>query len=103
LSYSRLLEISGDEIRVAVAGREAAEALRDGDTVQAIERAVEEEFGRRLRFVCVVPGEGEPQPAAPAPQVSLDREAREDPVVKLSMEVLDGRVEAVVPRTRREA
>jgi DNA polymerase III subunit gamma/tau len=103
LSYSRLLSIGEDEIRVAVAGPEAADALRDGETLQAIERAVEEEFGRRLRFVCVLPGEGEPPPSAAVPQVSLDREAREDPVVKLTMEVLDGRVEAVVPRTRREA
>ena len=102
LSYSRLIAISGDELRVAVAGPEAAEALRDAETLQAIERAAEEEFGRRLRFVCVLPGTGEPD-QAPATQVSLDREGREDPVVKLSMEVLDGRVEAVVPRNRREA
>jgi DNA polymerase-3 subunit gamma/tau len=103
LSYSRLLEITEDEIRVAVAGREAADARREDETRRAIERAVEEEFGRRLRFVCVLPDEGEPQPQSRPAQASLDREAREDPVVKLSMEVLEGRVEAVVPRTRHEA
>ena len=103
LSYSRLVGITDTEIRVAVAGREAAEALREDETRRAIERAVEEEFGRPLRFVCVLPEEGEVKAQARPAQATLDREAREDPVVKLTMEVLEGRVEAVVPRTRHEA
>src|SRR5262249_29614387 len=57
LSYSRVLAVAPDAIRVAVAGREAANALLEGDTRESIERAIEREFGKKLRFEPTVPSE----------------------------------------------
>jgi len=104
LSFSKLLSIDGDCARVAVTTREAVNALSAGDVRDAIEDAIERDFGRRVRFVPVVPGAaaGDGTAASPSrPEArTLDRQAREDPVVQLSVELLEGTVEAVVPRKR---
>ena len=104
LSFSKLLSIDADCARVAVTTKEAVNALSAGDVREAIEEAIERDFGRRVRFVPVVPGAvaGEGGvPSASRPETrTLDRQAREDPVVQLSVELLEGTVEAVVPRKR---
>jgi DNA polymerase-3 subunit gamma/tau len=102
LAYSRLLEIGDGVIRIAVAGPEAITALEDGETRRMIEEAIAREYGQALRFEPVAPdgrGGGGPQRNDPR---SLERQGREDPLVQMSVEVLQGKVEAVVPRERRE-
>ncbi len=100
LSYSRLLgyDEAAGVVRVEVTGREAATALAEPVVAREIEEAIRREFGRELRFVAV-PAEAAEGGSAPQ---SLDRAGREDPIVKLSVEVFSGHVEAVLPRTRRE-
>ena len=100
LSFSRLLEIdeARGDMRILVTGPEAAAALGEAAVVAEIEAAIREEFGRPFRFVAVADENRQPGGAAQ----DLDRAAREDPVVKLSVEVLAGHIEAVLPRTRRE-
>ncbi|MEW6271831.1 MAG: DNA polymerase III subunit gamma/tau [Thermodesulfobacteriota bacterium] len=101
LSYSKVVELRGDVLRVAVTGKEAINALTAPDVRSQIEDAIEREFGRRLTFDPVVPGDGS-VPSPTANHAALDRQAREDPVVQLSVEILEGRVEGVLPRNRRE-
>jgi hypothetical protein len=101
LAYSRVVGLDGDALRVAVTGREAANALADRETREAIEAAIEREFGSRLRFEAVVPGEAVAVESVRVDRATIDRQAREDPLVLASVELLEGRVEAVVPRTRR--
>jgi DNA polymerase-3 subunit gamma/tau len=101
LSYSKVLEVGEDVLRVAVTGREAIAALTAADVRAQIEDAIERAFGRRLTFEPVAPGDGS-VPSATANHAALDRQAREDPVVQLSVEILEGRVEGVLPRNRRE-
>ncbi len=100
LSFSRLLEIdeASGEMRILVTGPEAAAALGEAAVVAEVEAAIRDEFGRPFRFVTVADENRQPGGAAQ----DLDRAAREDPVVKLSVEVLAGHIEAVLPRTRRE-
>ena len=52
-------------------------------------------------FEPVVQGDGN-VPSTQGNHAALDRQAREDPVVQLSVEILEGRVEGVLPRNRRE-
>ena len=101
LSYSKIVEVGDAAVRVAVTGREAVNALSAPEVKKAIEEAIEREFGRRLAFEPVVVGDGS-VPSATANHAALDRQAREDPVVQLSVEILEGRVEGVLPRNRRE-
>ena len=105
LSYSRLLSIDDEEARVAVTGREAVTALSEREVRAAVEAAIERTFGRRVRFAPMVPGPGPGDATGPAPArpetKTLDRQAREDPLVQASVEILEGTVEAVVPRNRR--
>jgi DNA polymerase III subunit gamma/tau len=101
LSYSRVVTLDDDRIVVAVTGREAATALLGSETRTQIEAAIEREFGKALRFEPVAPGASASEETGPVDRATLDRRAREDPVVQLSVELLDGRVEAIVPRTRR--
>jgi len=101
LSYSKLVEVGDEAVRVAVTGREAVAALSTPDVKGAIEDALAREFGRRLAFEPVVVGDGS-VPSATANHAALDRQAREDPVVQLSVEILEGRVEGVLPRSRRD-
>ncbi|MFM8410373.1 MAG: hypothetical protein ACKOCT_08845, partial [Alphaproteobacteria bacterium] len=104
LSFSKLVSIDEEHARVALTTKEAANALSDREVRDAIEDAIEREFGRRVRFLPVVAGaartEGAGEAGARSEPRTLDRQAREDPVVKLSVEVLEGTVEAVVPRKR---
>jgi len=100
LAHSRILDVDGDRIRIAVTRREAVAALAEAGSRATIEDRVEREFSRRLALELV--SAGKDSATSPAPTVaSLERQAREDPVVQASVELLDGRVEAVVPRTRR--
>lgn len=101
LSYSKVLEVGDEVLRVAVTGKEAVAALTAPDVRAQIEEAIERAFGRRLRFEPVVPGDGS-VPSPTANHAALDRAAREDPIVQLSVEILEGRVEGVLPRNRRE-
>ena len=91
--------------RVAVTGREAVTALSEREVRAAVEAAIERTFGRRVRFAPMVPGPGPGDATGPAPArpetKTLDRQAREDPLVQASVEILEGTVEAVVPRNRR--
>ena len=101
LSYSKVVDVSESAVRVALTGREAVAALSAPDLKTAIENALEREFGRRLAFEPVVQGDGA-IPSTQGNHAALDRQAREDPVVQLSVEILEGRVEGVLPRSRRE-
>jgi DNA polymerase-3 subunit gamma/tau len=101
LSYSKVVEVGDASIRVALTGREAVAALSAAEVKSTIEDAVEREFGRRLAFEPVVQGDGS-VPSTQGNHAALDRQAREDPVVQLSVEILEGRVEGVLPRNRRE-
>jgi len=101
LSYSKLVEVGDSALRVAVTGKEAVSALTTPEVKATIEDAIEREFGRRLVFEPIVPGDGS-GPSATANHAVLDRQAREDPVVQLSVEILEGRVEGVLPRNRRD-
>jgi len=101
LSYSKVVEVGDTAVRVAVTGREAVSALSMPEVKNTIEDALEREFGRRLAFEPVVVGDGS-VPSATSSHAALDRQAREDPVVQLSVEILEGRVEGVLPRNRRE-
>lgn len=101
LSYSKVVEVGDTAVRVAVTGREAVSALSTPEVKNTIEQALEREFGRRLAFEPVVVGDGS-VPSATSNHAALDRQAREDPVVQLSVEILEGRVEGVLPRNRRE-
>ncbi|MBY0273896.1 hypothetical protein K2Z84_01040, partial [Candidatus Binatia bacterium] len=101
LSYSKVVSVGDDAIRVALTGREAVAALSAAELKSAIEEAVEREFGRRLAFEPVVQGDGS-VPSTQGNHAALDRQAREDPVVQLTVEILEGRVEGVLPRARRE-
>jgi DNA polymerase-3 subunit gamma/tau len=101
LSYSKVVDVSESAVRVALTGREAVAALSAPDLKTAIEDALEREFGRRLVFEPVVQGDGAIS-STQGNHAALDRQAREDPVVQLSVEILEGRVEGVLPRTRRE-
>ena len=90
---------------MAVTGREAVTALSEREVRAAVEAAIERTFGRRVRFAPMVPGPGPGDATGPAPArpetKTLDRQAREDPLVQASVEILEGTVEAVVPRNRR--
>lgn len=101
LSYSKVVDVGESSIRVALTGREAAAALSAAEVKATIEDAIEREFGRRLAFEPVVQGDGS-VPSTQGNHAALDRQAREDPVVQLSVEILEGRVEGVLPRNRRE-
>ena len=101
LSYSKVIGVGESSVRVALTGREAVAALSTPDVKATIEEALEREFGRRLAFEPVVQGDGT-VPSTQGNHAALDRQAREDPVVQLSVEILEGRVEGVLPRTRRE-
>lgn len=101
LSYSKVVEVGDQAVRVAVTGREAVNALSAPEVKKAIEEAIEREFGRSLSFEPVVVEDGS-VPSATSNHAALDRQAREDPVVQLSVEILEGRVEGVLPRNRRE-
>jgi DNA polymerase-3 subunit gamma/tau len=100
LAHSRVLTVDDECIRIGVTRKEAVAALTDASSRSTIEDRLERELRRRLALEVVSPGKD--AAASPAPTVaSLERQAREDPVVQASVELLDGRVEAVVPRTRR--
>lgn len=101
LSYSKVVDVGESSLRVALTGREAVAALSAADLKSAIEDAIEREFGRRLVFEPVVQGDGS-VPSTQGNHAALDRQAREDPVVQLTVEILEGRVEGVLPRARRE-
>jgi hypothetical protein len=101
LSYSKVVDVGDTSIRVALTGREAVAALSAAEVKATIEEAIEREFGRRLAFEPVVQGDGS-VPSTQGNHAALDRQAREDPVVQLSVEILEGRVEGVLPRNRRE-
>jgi len=101
LSYSKVVEIGDSTISIAVTGKEAISALTAPEVKATIEDAIEREFGRRLAFEPVVPGDGS-VPSATSNHATLDRQGREDPAVQLSVEILEGRVEGVLPRSRRE-
>ena len=101
LSYSKVVDVGESSIRVALTGREAAAALSAAEVKATIEDAIEREYGRRLAFEPVVQGDGN-VPSTQGNHATLDRQAREDPVVQLSVEILEGRVEGVLPRNRRE-
>ena len=101
LSYSKVVDVGESSIRVALTGREAAAALSTAEVKATIEDAIEREYGRRLAFEPVVQGDGN-VPSTQGNHATLDRQAREDPVVQLSVEILEGRVEGVLPRNRRE-
>ncbi|MFN8601363.1 MAG: DNA polymerase III subunit gamma/tau [Candidatus Binatia bacterium] len=101
LSYSKVVDVGESSIRVALTGREAAAALSAAEVKATIEDAIEREYGRRLSFEPVVQGDGN-VPSTQGNHAALDRQAREDPVVQLSVEILEGRVEGVLPRNRRE-
>ena len=97
LSYSRLLEVAEGELRVGVTGHDAVTALSTPDVREDIERAIAAAFGEDLRFSPVVLEE-----SGAVPKVAdLEKEARQDPVVKLGLELLDGKIEAVMPREKR--
>jgi len=97
LSYSRLLEVAEGELRVGVTGQDAVTALTTPDVREDIERAIAAAFGKDLRFSPVVLEE-----SGAVPKVAdLEKEARQDPVVKLGLELLDGKIEAVMPREKR--
>ena len=94
LSYSKLLEVAEGELRVGVTGREAVAALSAPEVRADIEAAIEKRFGTAMRFAPVVM-----EDAVAVPKVAtLEKEARQDPVVRMSMDVLDGKIEAVLPR-----
>ncbi|MEO2166923.1 MAG: hypothetical protein ABGY42_02165, partial [bacterium] len=97
LSYSRMLEVADGELRIGVTGRDAVTALTAPEIRADIEAAIEDQFGTKLRFAPVVLDESGAVPK----MANLDIAAREDPVVKLSMELLDGKIEAVLPREDR--
>ena len=101
LSCSKVVDVGESSIRVALTGREAAAALSAAEVKATIEDAIEREYGRRLSFEPVVQGDGN-VPSTQGNHAALDRQAREDPVVQLSVEILEGRVEGVLPRNRRE-
>ena len=101
LSYSKVVDVGESSIRVALTGREAAAALSAAEVKATIEDAIEREYGRRLAFEPVVQGDGN-VPSTQGNHATLDRQAREDPVVQLSVSILEGRVEGVLPRNRRE-
>ena len=101
LSYSKVVDVGESSIRVALTGREAAAALSAAEVKATIEDAIEREYGRRLSFEPVVQGDGN-VPSTQGNHATLDRQAREDPVVQLSVSILEGRVEGVLPRNRRE-
>jgi DNA polymerase-3 subunit gamma/tau len=97
LSYSRLLEVAEGELRVGVTGQDAVTALSTPDVREDIERAIAAAFGKDLRFSPVVLEE-----SGAVPKVAdLEKEARQDPLVKLGLELLDGKIEAVMPREKR--
>src|SRR5581483_10856332 len=75
LSYSRVVDFDDDSLRVAVTGREAANALLERDAREAIEAAIAREFERPLRFVPVVPGETPAAEPARVDRATLDRQA----------------------------
>jgi len=101
LAYSRVLAIGDGVIRIAVTGREAIAALGEPETRAMIEKAIEREYGQSLRFEAVGPDAAGAAPLRADP-MSLERQGREDPLVRMSVEILDGKVEGVVARTRRE-
>jgi DNA polymerase-3 subunit gamma/tau len=97
LSYSRLLEVAQGELRVGVTGQDAVTALTNPEVRADIEKAIEKAFGESLRFAPVILEE-----SGVVPRVAdLEKEARQDPVVKLGLELLDGKIEAVLPREKR--
>jgi DNA polymerase-3 subunit gamma/tau len=97
LSYSRMLEVADGELRIGVTGRDAVTALTAPEVRADIEAAIEDHFGTKLRFAPIVLDESGAVPK----MADLDIAAREDPVVKLSMEFLDGKIEAILPREDR--
>ena len=103
LAYSEVVALRDDTLQVAVTSQAAAEELNRNDTRRLIEQALAAEMGRPMRFEPIAGkgGAGQPGKAADSAQ-SIDRQAREDPVVRLSMEVLDGTFEGVVARSRRD-
>ena len=97
LSYSRLLEVAEGELKVGVTGQDAVTALTNPEVRADIEKAIANAFGKSLRFSPVVLEE-----SGAVPRVAdLEKEARQDPVVKLGLELLDGKIEAVLPREKR--
>jgi DNA polymerase-3 subunit gamma/tau len=102
LSYSKVVALDERSIRVAVTGKEAISALTTPEVKATIEEAIEREFGCRLAFEPMAPGDGG-IPGVTSNHAALDRQAREDPAVQLSVEILEGRVEGVLPRARRES
>jgi DNA polymerase III gamma/tau subunit len=104
LAYSRVIGIGDGVIRIAVTGREAVAALGEHETKAMIEKAIEREYGQSLRFEAVAADSAAAAGAGPlrADPMSLERQGREDPLVRMSVEILDGKVEGVVARTRRE-
>lgn len=97
LSYSRLLEVAEGELRVGVTGQDALTALTNPEVRADIEKAIASAFGETLRFSPVILEE-----SGVAPRVAdLEKEARQDPVVKMGLELLDGKIEAVLPREKR--
>ena len=84
-------------MRVGVTGQDAVTALTTPDVREDNERAIAAAFGKDLRFSPVVLEE-----SGAVPKVAdLEKEARQDPVVKLGLELLDGKIEAVMPREKR--
>ena len=97
LSYSRLLGVAEGELRVGVTGKDAVTALTTPDVREDIERAIATAFGENLRFSPVVLEE-----SGAVPKVAdLEKEARQDPVVKMGLDLLGGKIEAVMPREKR--
>ena len=100
LAYSEVVGLEEDRLWVRVTGGKALAELMKPETRRLIEEAATAAYGRPLLFEGVASeGEGTTERAEP---VSLERQGREDPVVKWSVEVLDGKVEGVQPLQRRE-
>ncbi len=102
LAYSRVVGFGDGVIKISVTGKNALPELEKPDTRRMIEEALANEYGESLRFEAVSADGATPGGAARAETVSLERQGREDPLVRASVEVLQGRVEGVVARSRRE-
>ena len=101
LAFSEVLALGNGVIRIAVSGANAVNELQKPETKRLIEAAIAEEYGESLAFE-PVPADGDGGAGRRSEPVSLERQGRDDPLVRMSVEVLSGRVEGVVARSRRE-
>ncbi len=102
LAYSEVVAVGDGVIRIAVSGKNAIGDLLKPDTRRLIEEAIQQEYGQSLRFEPVSADGASGAADRRSEAKSLDRQGREDPIVQASVELLQGKIEGVVARSRRE-